>query len=186
MIPGTDTLEPLFIADSPDWAESVELVLGWDTTITPSRNGSEQRSRNRFYPKTKISFVVSALSVAEYASRRSRARAEVKSPVVVPLWPIQYNYVSKAGQVITVDQLALGTDNLLADEYIFILEAGVAPKFYRIDSTSGSTITVSGSILAYTTAAKVFPCLLGVRDSKTVFKASTNDSVDEIFNIEGL
>lgn len=186
-IPDTENLAPLFITDAPDWAEGVEMIVSWPTTINGARSGLEQRTRGRLTPRFSTSFTLAALSAAEYASRRTRAHTEVATAIIVPLWPIQYAFVSKAGQVITLNLTALASDNLITGEWIYITHSSTN-TFHLITAVSGATLTVTGGISGgFDGSARVYPCLNGTRmEGKALFEAAHLQSIDEKISIEGL
>lgn len=187
-IPDTENLNNLFISDRPDWSEGVELIIGWPTTVNTARSGLEQRTRNSQYPKFRMDYVNAALSAAEYALRRTRAHSEVVAPIVVPLWPIEYEFSSKLGQIITLTETAQTWDNILKDEYLFITDPAVSDAFFTIEAVSGATVTVTQAISAlYGANTRIYPCLKGVRsEGRVQFKSASLGSLDEVIAITGL
>lgn len=78
--------DPMFITTRPDWAGKVALELLFATSLYTSRAGKEQRTRQRFTGKPRISYKQSGLSKADWDARLPIIRLEMRSVCIVPFW----------------------------------------------------------------------------------------------------
>lgn len=186
-----DTLDtdPLYISDEPDWSQGINVQINYDTSIYKSDDGTEQRTAKRNVAKYRQTFVLSALSIEQMSIRSSRALFEVRSPLIVPIWPMETALVSKTTSVLTLANDA--TKRKFRKKYhVYIKEDGVGSGFWEVTAVSGVTVTVDISetaLLAFTSDAKVWPCMFAIRKGPAAeFTQSFASSEDEKIELEDL
>ena len=77
---------PVFVDVPPDWRAGFTLEAIHASAVFQARNGKEQRTRGRPFPRYRMTYRNSGLNRAEWEARFVRLRAEMQSVCVVPLW----------------------------------------------------------------------------------------------------
>lgn len=85
-IPNSDNSLPVPVTRQPDWGQTVACVMIHETQIFSSRSGHEQRRRKRAWPKARISWTVSGLTLAEALEAMNAAEVEARRLCIVPFW----------------------------------------------------------------------------------------------------
>lgn len=173
-----------FIEDQPDWSMDARYWAKHSTTILKPRNGLEQRTAARSYPLYAIAYG-RQFKGDEWTTRRAKVIHEMSAAVVVPIWMRPDGYVSAAGDVVTLDATTLRSPYKVG-AYAYFEETGKASVFRAITAVAGSTITLAAGNAAYpdivvptyTSAAVVYPCIVGMRSDNTVEWAE--EQVDEV------
>lgn len=185
-IESTETLSPLYLLDPPDWNRGVELERIYRTNIETSRAGIEQRTSLWPFARFKMSFVISALNGAEFQIRRLRAEAEVKSPLLVPIWPLRYSADSVAGTQLTLDED--GEHDLHPRQWVYVVQ-GATTSVIPIQDVNGKVVTAAGgsSFGAFSAGATVYPVRECVRTQPDpIFQPSHVRGIDEHVTVETL
>jgi hypothetical protein len=166
----TTTAAAVFLIDEPDFSREIEFSMQFVTDISSSHSDVEQRSKRRLSPKYEIAFSIGPLDSDGWPMRKSRMIRELGAPVVVPVWIRPVGFTSEAADVVTVDT-NIAKREFRVGGYALFREAGLATVFRKITAIGATTITcVTGNaafpvvaVPAYTGAAEVFPCILGLR-----------------------
>jgi hypothetical protein len=168
----------VFVDDPPDWAKDVVSIQVWRTDILTAFSGAEQRARRRNEPRYDIMFETEELDQS-FTVIRSRMLKEMGAPVVVPIWTRPQTFVSLVADVLTLD-VDLTKSPFRIGSYVYFVESGKTSVFREIEDKSGATVDlVTGNAAypnitppTYTTAAKVYPCIVGIRsDNVADFQA---------------
>lgn len=78
--------DPIFVSVLPDWGKEVTIEGAHDTTTIVARAGIEQRQRNRFAARYRISFTRRGENREAWKARWVRLQAEMQSVCMVPFW----------------------------------------------------------------------------------------------------
>ena len=167
--PDSTNQSHVFVDDPPDWARDVRVIQSWKTDILTAFSGAEQRARRRSEPLYEQSFETIELA-QPFTVIRKRMLEEASAPIVVPLWSRWQDFVSLVSDVLTLDS-DLTKSPFRVGSYVYFVESGKTSVFREITAKSGATVTlVTGNAAypditppTYTTAADVYPCIVGMR-----------------------
>lgn len=184
---------PVFVDSEPDWSQDVKVIQKWSTDVQSAFSGAEQRARRRVAPRWETIFEV-RLQPLPFSVIRSRMQAELQAPVVVPIWTRYEGLSGIASNVATLDA-AITKSPFKVGSYAYFVESGKTSVFRRITAKGTSTITLASGNAAwpditpptYTSAAIVYPCILGLRDSMGAdFYAIRHDATQVIYHVTEL
>jgi hypothetical protein len=170
-IPDTTTEAAVFLIDEPDFSREIEFTMQFVTDISSSHSDVEQRAKRRLSPKYQIAFTIGPLDSDGWPMRKSRMIRELGAPVVVPIWIRPVGFTSEASDVVTVDT-NISKREFRVGSYALFREAGLSTVFRKITAIGATTITCETgnaafpdiTVPSYTSAAEVFPCILGLRN----------------------
>jgi hypothetical protein len=133
MISNSENTTPLFTAPAPDWLKGIDFMTTHATAIMTARTGQEQRTRGKRYPVYKMSFQRTGMSLAEYLTAQTEARAQAQAPLWVPYWPlmatITSDFLSEDG--INIDLPRPWEDWWTTGDWIWILKADESEGQWR-------------------------------------------------------
>ena len=182
-IQSTQNIAPLYCLEQPDWERGVELERMFRTLVQTSRAGIEQRSSVWGFSRFRISFVLTAMNVAEHQVRRIRAEAECRSPVWVPIWPLRVYCVTVGSGILTVDESI--EHDLLPGTMVYCIGVGAI----AIGAVSGVTILSQDgwSFDGVSPGDAIYPMRLCRRlQPAPIFQPSHVHGVDEHLTFETL
>jgi len=207
-IPYTGDGNVSYIINEPDWSSPVQVRIRWETGVVVNRDDSEQRSRRQRFPRFQMDYILSELDADAFSIRRANQITELSRLSVAPIWPF---LMPTPGSVNMGTGIIIWTSNWDVDSsnsrgqafgfkvggYLFMQESGQADAFYgpitTIDTTGGqlrivfptTTVFSDGGTTVYTTAANIFPCIAGVRDSDSgVFNQDRLGFHEEFISIQ--
>ena len=182
------TITPKFIETLPDWGKPVQVVAGFRTSISETRNDGRQRARWRGKPRFAISYAVSALTILESSLRRSQLIGELQAPVVVPIWTDAFILDSMISTHVADLGESLSKKKFKPGSYAYFVQTGNTSTFRKIVSISGETITFeAASVPVFTSGATIYPCIKGYRPKNSAaFTAMMIDQTDEAISVEEL
>lgn len=189
------TTRPNFITLQPDYQKRLSVVIKWETGITTSRNGGEQRSCGRAKPLYSFTYQRSAIKPTNFALLHGRAMQDTGTAVVVPNWTKYYAASSFATHTVTLGA-TITTMRFKVGSWIYVSQSGSA-CFRKITAIAGAVITLSsdsGDIepagftwATFSAGARVYPCLLGVRIGNGFgFEVNRVDRSDMAVSVEEL
>jgi hypothetical protein len=156
----------------PNWSQSFESSLRFDTDILRSRGGREQRIAKRFRPRIEMEFR-SLAKREQFVKVQRQLFAELRNEIVMPFWPERTILSSNASG--TTAQVSQVQDWMEAGAYFCIVEDGEA-EAHKIASRSGSTITLDGTLSkTWGAGAQVYQGFAGWMDSKITQRAYTSE-----------
>lgn len=183
---------PAFIIHAPDWSSAVRVFQRWNTVVTASHGGVEQRQQVLSAPRYGVAFEAGPWTALEWADRKLEVMAEAGGPVVAPLWPFPVGLASMAGDVANLDS-ATARKAFKAGGYAFFEEAGKASCFRLISAVGASSLTLASGTAAYpaisppayTAAASVYPCVTGMKENNRAnFALESIDSTLETVYVQ--
>lgn len=180
-IPTTNTAEVLFSSQQPAWERGVELIQGMTSTMFTSRAGLEQRQQKRMRGQWSMRYVTFHDRAAA-ATRRTRNRAEIAAPVVVPFWPERAILSSLVTNTATISRTAT-EDWFVIGDYIFLTD-GTDSQFrqitaYGISQQALVLLPLVGAV-AFGAGTKVYPCRTCVRErGESEFTIASEDATEE-------
>lgn len=191
-LPNSENQAIAYIADRPDFGERISYTSDWLTPISTQRNGTEQRTQKRQDPFYGQRFILSALDVRELSVRRAAEVREAGRPVCVPQWKYWFQFASLVSNVLTVTG-DLSRSRFKVGSRVFIRN-GSTWNFSKITAKGASTLTLDlaenfpAIMSIYTTAAKVYPCIVGMRPDNQTSETTMNrlDDSDVAVQIDEL
>jgi len=188
MISDSSTATPVFIEVKPDWQKPVQVVTAFRTTIAETRNEGRQRARWRGSPRYSITYLSTALTIAEHGLRRAELLGELKAPLVCPIWPDAFALDSMLSTHVADLGESLAKKRFKVGSYAYFEQAGNVSTFRKIASISGTTITFeAASVPVFTSGATVYPCVVGFRPKNSAaFVSNKIDQSDEAVSVEEL
>lgn len=183
-IPNTSNAAAQFIEDEPDWGQPVQVDTAWKTAVTATRDGGEQRAARQLKPKLAIEYSITALDATEYSKRKAKGLSEQSAPCVVPIWTDPETLVSSTSTSANLG-VTLDKRKFRAGSYAYFTQAGLTATFRKVTGISGTTLTLEaqGGVPAFTAGAKVYPCILGFRQTVS-FAAQKLDETTEGIAVE--
>ena len=151
----------------PDWGKKVTLTQIWDTNVTRSFAGKEQRSAKRVRPTFRLEYFRSGLTALEARRRLQAIRGEFEGPLIVPIWPDGVVLDGNMTTPISDDTIPIGTNlpqGYSVGDKVFLWDAATGGEFRTLLTIEDGSLTVSGSSTLYTTGAFCFPCLKAIRE----------------------
>ena len=169
-IADTTTQAAVFILDEPDFSREIEFSMQFVTDISTTHSDVEQRAKRRLSPKYGTAFAIGPFDSDSWPRRKSRLLSELGAPVVVPIWIRPVDFVSELSDVVTVG-IDVSKREFRVGSYALFRESGLDSVFRKITAVGTTTITFETgnaafpvqAVPAYTSAAEVFPCILGLR-----------------------
>lgn len=183
MTPNTTDAARKFVTISPDWKMSVRYWVTHSTDVHRAYDQTEQRTANRSYPRCSIAYG-RTYAANEWPARRAALLNEFGQSLVVPIWTRPDSYVSAAGDVVTIDATTVLSPYKVGS-YAYFEETGLASVFRQITALDGDEITFAAgnaafpvmAVPAYTAAALVYPCIIGLRQNNEA--EWSEDQVDQ-------
>lgn len=180
----TTDATPAFITVEPDWSLPVRMWVTFKTSVQRSRNGVEQRNSDRSNPLYAIGYGRNH-SASEWPARKVSLMAELSAAVVVPIWVRGDGFVSEVSNVVTLDVTTVRSP-FKVGSYAYFVEVGKTSVFRLITAVSGLTITLASgnaaypdiAVPTYSSAADVYPCIVGLRKDNSAGWAE--DQVDQV------
>jgi hypothetical protein len=161
----TDT--PTNLAILPDWGKRILLAEIWDSNVTRSFAGKEQRSSKTVRPRYRLEYFVSGMTAAESRRRLQAIRTEFNRPNVVPIWPdgaildgaMTLPVADDVGTL--VDAIPLGYETPFV---AYLWTEALGGEFRTVTAMTGTSVTFDGSSTLYPDGAHFFPCRLAIRE----------------------
>ena len=151
MIPNTNNTALLFVSTRPAWEHGVTLRMSMKTDVFDARSGLQQRQGRQTGAKWEMKYTAILDRVAALA-RHTRALAEVRAPLIVPMWTERSATTSAiTANVVTIDRAA-DADFFRAGDYVYF-SSGLGDQFRQIASVDGDELTLEpdGGAIAYLT-----------------------------------
>lgn len=156
----------VFLPHPADWNSEPEWVRTWQTGITASITGAEQRQSVRSLPRTKLSYVISALSLEERAELDERLDAASKSGTAcVPYYG--RGSVLQNDVVAETVNLSLSAWPWAVGDYAFFQSSYAQAAYHDFDvclvtGVVGNVLTLDHPVSRlYLAGALVWPLLFG-------------------------
>lgn len=187
MIADSSNTEPLFISDPPDWSKPYSFAQIWQTIVTKSQNGSEQRGKPRHRPRFSLSYEISAMTIAEQSVKRANMIDYLGAPIVVPAWHAWELMAGKSTNGVTLSTTETLTRAFKIGSYAYLEAAGFTSCFREITAIGASSLTFAAGNAAfpdivmplYPVGAKVYPCIFGVyNENAGEFFQNRHDQTD--------
>lgn len=175
---------PVFMQVQPDWNKDIVTTQVWKTDVLGNHEGGEQRASRRNRARQNIRYEVSALSVVEYTVRKSAGLQELGAAVVCPMWPDWISLSSMSSVDVADLAVSLALKKFKAGSYAYFEQSGKVSTFRKIVTVNSTTLTLHATdafpvppIPAFTAGAKVYPCILGERQTvgDSLQKVNTTD-----------
>jgi hypothetical protein len=169
-----------YVTEKPDWSKPYAFDFDFFTTITKSKDGSEQRAQQRAKPRYTINYQIAGMTTAEFSVRKAVAIRALGGLIAIPVWHAwralssvvsdQVNILNVAGvAAMTVTQFKTGG-------LAYFEETGLTSVFRRIASVGSVTVLnmLAGdcespaiAMPAYTNACRVYPVIVGIADQNS-------------------
>lgn len=186
---------PVFIDSSPDWGQAVSLITQWKTGLVPNRESGEQRTRNSDFPRLILSYKVGAIRPKAFAIRRGQTMQQLGNAVVVPIW-VEYGTASAFGTHTVTLNAAITSLKYKVGSWIYVKQ-GASACFRKIVSVATPVISLSpdsGDIYpvgfgwgTFSSGARVYPCILGMRNNNAYkFRLNRVDRSEDAIEVEEL
>ncbi len=164
--PTTDDT-PTPVAIMPDWRYGIRTTIGYQTDITESRRGIEQRSQRRRRPRLTMEYRTN-IDDAAAALRLETILATARGPLHVPWWPSGIPLATEMPdwQHLTLETLPLD-DDWSRIPMVLIWSRGLGTQWRNVASRDGVDIALeadSVTHIRYPAGSFVFPIRLAVRD----------------------
>ena len=184
----TTTADPCFLTVEPDWSLPVLLVVSFKTTVAESQSQGEQRASWRLSPRYALSYTVSALTVSELAKRRVAVLAELRAPLIVPIWTDEFLWAVRDSDSVWIAEEPRVLRLFKVGGYAYLKASGTFRKivsvvlyagFYAVSFESGGTEGEAGS--------SFYPCMTA-RHTRAVgsFDSQRLDQAEETISVEEL
>ena len=192
MLPNSQDTAPNFIIHSPDWSSAVRVFQRWNTAIVAAHGGLEQRQQLQSRAKFGVAYEIGPWTALQWADRKLAMMAESGAPVVAPVWPLPVGLSSMSGNTANLDGTTASTA-FLAGGYALFEESGKASVFRLIVSVGATSLTLASGNAAYpvitppsyTSAAVVYPCVVGMKENNRANWASENiESISEVVYVQ--
>lgn len=184
MIADSSNTTPVFVTNQPDWGETYSFDREFVTLVRKSKNESEQRARMRQKPRYAMSYMIAALTAAEFSVRRAKAIKALGAVIAVPIWHAWETVLDHTDGVITVDSAALALRPFKVGGMFYIESptGSVAASFATITDIGASTIehgsdseSPGGAMAVYPVNSRIYPVILGLGDENS-FRFVTHET----------
>jgi hypothetical protein len=175
-LPSTSNSQLLFTSTPPAWELGVEMTQAHQTRLFTSRSGLEQRQQSRQRSQIKINYSC-YFSHAARVEREERSRAEIVSPVVVPIWTEQAYVASMLANAVTIDRTAT-PDWFEVGDYLYLTN-GTQGQFRLITGYGVSLQVIQlepiDPAVIFNAGAAVIPCRICTRGGGMFELSEPND-----------
>lgn len=131
-------------AQAPDWKQSFEAVIRYQTQILYSRSGKEQRIAKRFEPRVGFEFQVLARR-DRFIHLQREVYQNLRSQIVCPFWPDRRELSIPAGTGLTTVQVSESRPWMKIGALLVLSHDGQG-EAHVISAVSGTTITLETAL----------------------------------------
>lgn len=155
------------LAIPPDWNRRVRMSEVWDSSVSRSFAGKEQRSAKRVRPIYRLEYYRAGMTAAEARRRLLSMRSEFEKPLIVPIWPDGGILAATMTTPVSDDVLVLSNElpaGYEAPFKVYLYDTANGGEFRDVVSVSTVSLTLDGSATLYPAGAHCFPCMKAIRE----------------------
>ena len=171
-------------AHPPNWKQSFDMVLRYQTQIIYSRSGKEQRIAKRFEPRISFEFQNLARRDKFPAIQREIYR-NLKEQIAVPFWPDTQRLTATAASGVTTLQVSTSRPWMQAGALLLLIYDGKG-EAVRIAGIAGTSVVLeTATTRPWPVGTYVSEGFLGLLDPDVSQKGYTSEvsAIDVQFNV---